>query len=67
MAAHQFKVGERVIFHSPRRSIGPSVVTVLRLLPIEGQERTYRIRSTEEGFERVATERELASLLEKNA
>jgi hypothetical protein len=62
MAAHRFKVGQRVIFHSPRRSVGPSLVTVLRLLPIEGMDRTYRIKSAEEGFERVATEHELASL-----
>lgn len=67
MAAHKFKVGQRVIFHSPRRAVGPSVVTVLRLLPIEGQDLTYRIKSTEEGFERVAKERELASLQEENA
>lgn len=67
MLAHRFKVGQRVIFHSPRRSVGPSVVTVLRLLPIEGQDLTYRIKSTEEGFERVATEHELASVQEENA
>jgi hypothetical protein len=67
MAAHRFKVGQRVIFHSPRRSVGPSIVTVLRLLPIEGQDLTYRIKATEEGFERVAQERELASLQEENA
>lgn len=67
MAAHRFKVGQRVIFHSPRRSVGPSIFTVLRLLPIEGQDLTYRIKATEEGFERVAQERELASLQEVNA
>lgn len=67
MAAHRFKVGQRVIFHSPRRSVGPSIVTVLRLLPIEGQDLTYRIKATEEGFERVASERELASLQEEIA
>jgi len=62
MAGHRFKIGERVIFHSPRRSIGPSLFTVLRLLPIEGQEFSYRIKSSEENFERVAKERELTSL-----
>lgn len=67
MLSHRFKVGQRVTYHSPRKSIGPSVVTVLRLLPIEGQNLTYRIKSTEEGFERVAKERELASLQEENA
>lgn len=62
VAAHKFKVGERVVFHAPRRSIGPSIFTVLRLLPIEGQGPTYRIKSDEEGFERVAKEGELTSL-----
>ena len=65
MVAHRFKVGQRVIFHSPRRAVGPSIFTVLPLLPIEGQDLTYRIKSTEEGFERVAKERELASLHEE--
>jgi hypothetical protein len=60
--AHRFKVGQRVVFHSPRRAVGPSIFTVLRLLPTEGQELTYRIKSPEEGFERVAKERELTSL-----
>lgn len=62
MAAHKFKAGERVLFHSPRRSIGPSIVTVLRTLPTEGQGLTYRIKSVEQGFERVASEAELTSL-----
>lgn len=62
MAAHRFKVGERVIFYSPRRSIEPSIFTILRLLPAEGQDPTYRVKSAEESFERVANERELSSL-----
>lgn len=65
MAAHKFKVGQRVVFHSPRQAIGPSIFTVLRLLPTEGQGLTYRIKSSEHGFERVANERELASLHEE--
>ena len=62
MANHRFKIGEKVIFHSPRKAVGPSLFTVLRLLPFEGQEITYRIKSVEENFERVANERELTSL-----
>jgi hypothetical protein len=62
VAGHRFKVGQRVVFHAPRRSIGPSIFTVLRLLPLEGQDPTYRIKSDEEGFERVAKEGELSSL-----
>lgn len=66
MAGHKYRVGERVIFHAPRRSIGPSLFTVLRLLPPDGQEFTYRIKSTDEGVERVAKERELTSLQEES-
>lgn len=62
VAAHRFKVGERVVFHAPRRAMGPSIFTVLRLLPIEGQDLTYRIKSQDEGLERVAKEHELRSL-----
>lgn len=65
MAAHKFNVGERVIFHSPRLSVGPSIFTVLRRLPIEGYDRTYRIKSSEENFERVAKEHELESVHEE--
>lgn len=65
MSPHKFKVGQRVIFHSPRKAVGPSIFTVLRLLPTEGQGLTYRIKSSEEGFERVANELELTSLHEE--
>jgi hypothetical protein len=65
MAAHRYKVGQRVIFHSPRSSVGPSLFTVLRLLPTEGQGITYRIKSTEGSVERVAKESELTSLHEE--
>lgn len=65
MAAHRFKIGERVIFHSPRTATAPSVFTVLRLMPAEGQDLTYRIKSTEVGIERIAKERELSSLHEE--
>lgn len=64
MVGHKFKVGQRVLFHSPRRAIGPLIVTVVRKLPTEGQGVTYRIKSIEEGFERVANEGELSSIHE---
>ena len=62
MASHKFTVGQRVVYHSPRKSIGPSIFTVLRRLPTEGNDITYRIKSAEEGSERVASENELTSL-----
>lgn len=67
MASHKFKVGQRVIFHSPRSAVEPSICTVLRPLPIEGPELTYRVKSTEKSFERVAKERELTLVDEEAA
>lgn len=61
MAGRRFKVGERVIYSS-RGSDGPSLFTIVRLLPVERQEFTYRIKSHEGSLERVAKERELTSL-----
>lgn len=62
MATHRFKVGQRVIFHPPHKTTAPSIVTILRRLPTEHQDLTYRIKSDEEHCERVAKERELASV-----
>ena len=62
MATHRFKVGQRVIFHPTHRTTPPSIVTILRRLPIEHQDLSYRIKSDEERCERVAKERELASV-----
>lgn len=64
MVSHKFNVGQRVLFHSPRQAIGPLIVTVVRKLPTEGQGVTYRIKSIEKGFERVANEVELSSVHE---
>ncbi|MCC7251355.1 MAG: hypothetical protein IT540_05715 [Hyphomicrobium sp.] len=61
MEGHKFRVGQRVLYDPPRRTTGSAVFTVVRLLPPEGGERTYRIKSTEENFERAAKERELTS------
>ena len=59
MAAHRFKIGQMVIYHPSRRAIGASRFKILRLLPTDGQEFTYRIKSSEEDVERVAKESEL--------
>jgi len=62
MARHRFKVGQLVDF-SPAR---PGVPTpgrqyvIVRLLPAEGGELLYRVKSKAETFERVAKESELA-------
>lgn len=64
VAVHKFKIGERVIYHSPRNGAPPAVFTVLRLMPVEGRDITYRVKSTEIGTERVARESDLSSLEE---
>jgi hypothetical protein len=62
MAQHRFKVGQLVDF-SPAR---PGVPTpgrqyvIVRLLPVEGGEFLYRVKSKAETFERIAKESELA-------
>jgi hypothetical protein len=62
MAEHRFKVGQLVDF-SPAR---PGVPTpgrqyvIVRVLPAEGGEFLYRVKSKAETFERVAKESELA-------
>ena len=62
MAHHRFKVGQLVDF-SPARPGMPTPgrqYQVVRLLPAEGGEFLYRVKSKSETFERVAKESELA-------
>lgn len=60
MSAHRFKPGQVVTYHPPKGSIGgSSMYRVLRLLPLEGGELKYRIRSATDNCERVATEGQL--------
>jgi hypothetical protein len=64
MARHRFKVGQTVNFKPGRMSVPPSgrEYKILRLMPIEGGDLLYRIKSIAETFERVAKESELAAL-----
>jgi len=62
MASHKFRVGQVVDFNpSPRVGVPPSIreYKILRLLPHEGGERLYRIKTITELYERVAKESEL--------
>lgn len=64
MPRHRYRVGQSVDF-TPGRWAPPASAReykVLRLLPSEGGDLLYRIKSTAETFERVAKERELAAL-----
>lgn len=62
MARHRFKIGQFVDY-TPGRLAMPSSggeYKVVRLLPLEGGDLLYRIKSATETFERVARESELA-------
>jgi hypothetical protein len=58
---HRFKVGQSVNYTSgTRRQPGFSgVYKITQLLPADGDERLYRIKSADEPHERVAKETEL--------
>ena len=64
MPVHRFRVGQSVDFNpSPRNGVPASAreYKILKLLPHEGGERTYRIKTIAEMFERVAKESELVA------
>jgi hypothetical protein len=59
--AHKYQVGETVYFTSPSfgRAAATGSYTVVKLLPTEGDDHQYRIKSAGEAFERVAKESQL--------
>jgi hypothetical protein len=58
---HKFQIGQAVHFTS--RPVGQMAVNstyrVVKLLPSDGDDHQYRIKSSEEAFERVAKESQL--------
>ena len=58
---HKYRVGETVYFTSPTfgRAGASGSYTVVKLLPSEGDDYQYRIKSSGEAFERVAKESQL--------
>ncbi len=58
---HKFQVGQVVYYNAPTfgRAPAPGNFTVVKLLPSEGDEQQYRIKSNGEAFERVAKESQL--------
>lgn len=62
MTAYKYAAGQRVIFNARLRATEPSLAVVVRLLPIERQGLTYRIKSEADGLEQVANEYELTPL-----
>jgi hypothetical protein len=60
-ATSKFKVGQMVDFVPSQRGLAASARSykIMRLLPTEGGERLYRIKTIAEAFERIARESEL--------
>lgn len=58
---HKFQVGQLVYYSAPTfgRTPAKGDFTVVKLLPSEGDEQQYRIKSNGEAFERVAKESQL--------
>jgi hypothetical protein len=66
MAGHKFKEGQSVRF-TPRKLAIPAsahAYTIVSVLPAEGGEYRYRIKSVYETFERMAPESQLSALAE---
>jgi hypothetical protein len=64
MPAHKFKVGQSVRF-TPGKMMPPAggqAYKIVRVLPAEGGEYHYRIKSEYEPYERIARESELSAL-----
>lgn len=62
MPPHRYKAGQDVYFNPPKGAVqvASQKYKILRLLPLEGGEFSYRIKSATEHFERVAKESELS-------
>jgi hypothetical protein len=58
---HKYHVGDIVYYTSPSfgRAAATGSYTVIKLLPSEGDDHQYRIKNTDEAFERVAKESQL--------
>lgn len=64
MSSHKFRIGQMVDFVPIRRCVSTSrSYKILRLLPSEGGERLYRIKTISEACDRVARESELRAPL----
>ena len=65
MAKHKFAVGDQVIVADPSNSnVRPGRYTVVRVLPLAGQSRQYRVKSALDTFERTLDEELLHPLSE---
>jgi hypothetical protein len=62
--SHKYQIGEAVYYTSPTfgRAAATGSYTVVKLLPSEGDDYQYRIKSSGEAFERVAKESQLEKI-----
>jgi hypothetical protein len=59
---HRFAIGQRVSVSLGAAYQGKSVAgEIVKLLPFEGSYYQYRVRSTDEAFERIANEHDLVA------
>ncbi len=60
---HKFRIGESVYFTAGNgaRPAATGTYEIIRLLPTDGDDCQYRIKSTAETFERVAKESQLSA------
>jgi hypothetical protein len=60
VSSHKFKVGQ-IVNYTPHigTSVADGVYTITRLLPPQGGDFQYRIKSADEPYERVAMESQL--------
>ena len=60
MSDHKFKGGQSVLYTSGPYGRGGGVYKVTQVLPSEGDDRQYRIKSSAEPHERVVKESQLS-------
>jgi hypothetical protein len=62
MTHHKYKIGQFVNYSPSRLGVPPAATgyEVIRLLPTEGGDILYRIKSRSEAFERIAKEQDLS-------
>lgn len=62
MTHHKFAVGAKVEFLQTRNDlhVPAGIYTVVRLLPVEGNDCQYRVKNERDGHERIIRESQLA-------
>jgi len=63
MLRHKFRIGQTVELFPGRldRNVPRGIYTVQRLMPAEGREPQYRVKSKHDGHERVVIESQLSA------